>query len=81
MVLRAGRRFVEEVRRATALRSYQLAEEAMLWDFREPGALAGWECISDRELGGRSRATLEHNKKGMLQKFMVSVKFIHLRTT
>ena len=63
-MLRAARRYVREVRKATSLRSYDVREELVLWDFRQPDALRDWDCICDRDIGGYSSASLEPNGKG-----------------
>lgn len=63
-MLRAAGRFLREVRRSTALREYDLGEEAVLWDFRKEGTLGDWDCICDRDVRGLSQATFDHNGKG-----------------
>jgi hypothetical protein len=63
MLLRV-RRFLREVRKATRLQSYDVREELVLWDFRHSSSLREWSCISDRDMGGYSTASLEPNGKG-----------------
>ena len=63
-MLRLARRFVREARKATSLRSYDVREELVLWDFRRPETLREWNCISDRDMGGHSAAYLEPNGRG-----------------
>ena len=63
-MLRAVRKYLSEVRRATALRSYDLREELLLWDFRKAGTLKQWDCICDQDVKGYSQVALEPNGKG-----------------
>ena len=63
-MLRVARRFAREVRKATSLQSYDVREELVLWDFRRPDSLREWSCISDRDMGGYSTASLDPNGKG-----------------
>lgn len=64
MMLQAARHYLREVKRLTQPRSYDLAEELLLWDFRRAGTLEQWDCISDRDVKGNSIARLEYNGKG-----------------
>ena len=57
-------RYIEEVKRATALRHYDYRETKMLWDFTKDDTLAGWDCICDQDTHGKSTAVLENNGKG-----------------
>lgn len=63
-MLRQVWRFVREVRKATSLQSYDVREEVVLWDFRRSHSLREWNCISDKDMGGYSAASLEPNGKG-----------------
>ena len=63
-MLRAARRFIAEVRRASTPRAYDHREQLVLWDFRREGALQQWACLCDRDVKGFSRAVLEPNGKG-----------------
>ena len=57
-------RYIEEVKRATALRHYDYREAKVLWDFTKDNTLAGWDCICDQDIHGKSTALLENNGKG-----------------
>lgn len=61
-LVRAAARYFAEVKKATALRSLDLKEELMLWDFRDGATLRQWDCICDKDINGYSRAGLESNK-------------------
>ena len=63
-MLRSARRFVREVRKATALQSYDVREVLVLWDFRQNDSLREWSCICDRDIGGHSVASLDPDGKG-----------------
>lgn len=65
-MLRAARRFIEEVRRASTPRAYDYREQLVLWDFRSEGSLQQWDCLCDGDEKGFSRAVLEPNGKGSL---------------
>jgi NADH dehydrogenase [ubiquinone] 1 alpha subcomplex assembly factor 1 len=56
-------RYKEGIKKATALRNVDYNEEMMLWDFKCDEDVNKWDCISDREIGGQSKATFSLNKK------------------
>lgn len=58
--------YVEGVKRVWHLKR---VKELTLWDFRKEECLKQWNCISDEEKGGYSKATFQLNKKGI--KFIV----------
>lgn len=64
---RALQQYVSEVKHATTPRGYSFLEELVLFDFTKEGALEQWDCISDRDVGGGSHATLQPNGKGLVQ--------------
>ena len=57
-------KYITEVKKATALRSVDYTEELVLWDFTRRASLQKWDCISDEDIGGQSRAKFEPNGKG-----------------
>ena len=61
---RVARRFLEEIRKATSLQSYDVRQELVLWDFKQLESLREWNVIRDRDVGGYSSASLEPNGKG-----------------
>ena len=65
-MLRAARKYLREVNRLTKPRSYELGEELLLWDFRKGETLAQWNCISDRDVKGKSFASFQPNGKGVV---------------
>ena len=60
-MIRAAQRWWKQVLRA---QSYELSEELVLWDFRQPDSLREWNCISDKDIGGYSSVSLGPNGKG-----------------
>ena len=54
--------YVEGVKRVWHLKR---VKELTLWDFRKEECLKQWNCISDEEKGGYSKATFQLNKKGI----------------
>ena len=63
---RALQRYVAEVRHATTPRGYSFSHNLVLFDFTKEEVLTEWDCISDKDVGGRSHANLEINGKGLV---------------
>ena len=62
---RALQRYLAEVRHATTPRGYSFSQELVLFDFTKEEVLNQWDCISDKDVGGRSHANLGINGKGL----------------
>ncbi len=63
---RALQRYVAEVRHATTPRGYSFSHNLVLFDFTKEEVLTEWDCISDKDVGGRSHANLGINGKGLV---------------
>lgn len=79
-MIRAAQRWWKQVLRA---QSYELSEELVLWDFRQPDSLREWNCISDKDIGGYSSVSLGPNGKGASTyeraHHLVHCKYLHFR--
>ena len=81
LLLRTARKYLAEIKRATSLRSYDLREELVLWDFRKEETMQHWDCICDRDVKGNSTAALEPNGRGgSIELYYFSqLQFLHMQ--
>ena len=71
------RSYLNGVKKAMALKPIDFSEKMMLWDMKHEESVNQWECISDEEKGGHSKATFKSNKKGIIY-FCNKITFITL---